>query len=146
MVAKKRVNWNAWLIENRPDLAEDLGVLPVGGQKQKTGNKFNAKRVVIDGVTFDSKKEGERYRVLKTLRNHADPAQKVTKIKRQVPYLVEVNGQKICNYKLDFEVTYGDGRVEYEDVKGLRKGSAYQVFRLKKKLVEAIYGIKIIEI
>ena len=31
----------------------------------KRANKYNAKKVVIDGVEFDSTKEGKRYLVLK---------------------------------------------------------------------------------
>ena len=32
---------------------------------EKKKNKFNAKKVVIDGIKFDSTKEGNRYRELK---------------------------------------------------------------------------------
>jgi hypothetical protein len=46
---------------------------------------------------------------------------------------------------VDFIVTYSD-RVEYIDVKGYKKGCAYQMFRLKKKMVEAFHGIEIIEV
>ena len=70
---------------------------------------------------------------------------KVVKIEKQVRYDVIVNDEKICFYKLDFKVTYKD-RIEYIDVKGLRRGCAYQMFKLKKKLVEALYGIKITEV
>lgn len=53
-----------------------------------------------------------------------------------------MNGKKICKYIADFRVTYADGRIEVVDVKGVRTG----VYRLKKKLVEAQYGIIIIEV
>ncbi|MBU6390533.1 DUF1064 domain-containing protein, partial [Patescibacteria group bacterium] len=39
------------------------------------------------------------------------------------------------------KVIFGDGREEIVDVKGMKTA----VYRLKKKLVEAQYGIKIIE-
>lgn len=64
----------------------------------------------------------------------------------QVAFQIEFNGVEICRYVCDFVVYYGDGKIEYVDVKGMKTGSAYQIFKLKKKLVEAQYGIKIKEI
>ena len=59
----------------------------------------------------------------------------------QVPFQVVVNDKNICVYKLDFEVKYKD-RIEYVDVKGVKTA----IYSLKKKLVEAQFGIKITEI
>ena len=42
-------------------------------------------------------------------------------------------------------VIYANGTKKIIDVKGLKKGSAYQLFKLKKKIVEALYNIEIIE-
>lgn len=70
------------------------------------------------------------------------PRDKVVEWVPQVPFQVVLNGIKICKYIADFKVTYADGRVEIVDVKGVRT----DVYRLKKKLVEAQYGIKIIEV
>ena len=39
-------------------------------------------------------------------------------------------------------MTYGDGRIEYVDVKGVKT----DIYRIKKKLVEALYSIKIKEV
>lgn len=63
-------------------------------------------------------------------------------IEYQVKYPIEINGKHICNYYADFKVTYADGRVEVVDVKGF----ITDVYSLKKKMVEAYYDIKIIEI
>lgn len=109
-------------------------------------NKFNAKKVIIDGFIFDSQKEGRRYNVLKQLKKGSLAVDRVVRIELQPRYDIVVNEKKIGFYKADFRVTYSDGSIEIEDVKGLKKGSAYQLFRLKKKLVEAIYNIQIIEI
>jgi len=45
-------------------------------------------------------------------------------------------------YLVDFMIIYPDGKVEYIDVKGVKTS----VYIIKKKQVEALYPIKIIEI
>ena len=52
-----------------------------------------------------------------------------------------INNKKICIYYLDFLVEYADGHIEHHDVKGF----ATPVYKLKKRLVEAVYAIKIME-
>ena len=106
-------------------------------------NKFNAKITIYNGIKFHSAKEAN-YCIRLDLLKKATGRDKVLKYDRQVRYDIIVNGICIGFYKLDFEVYYSD-RIEYIDVKGCKKGCAYQLFRLKKKLVEAIHGIKIIE-
>ena len=113
--------------------------------KQKT-NKFNAVRCSFDGETFDSLKELKFYQQLKNQMKASDPAFKVLSIERQPRYDIVISGQKIAFYKADFKVVYADGKIRYFDVKGLKSGSAYQLFRLKKKIIEALYNISIEEI
>lgn len=108
-------------------------------------NKFNAKKITIDGVVFDSQKEGRYYQRLKLLKMARDTNNRPKEIIFQPRYDIIVNNIKIGFYKADFKVIYPN-RTEIIDVKGLRKGSAYQLFRLKKKLVEALYQIEIIEV
>lgn len=112
---------------------------------KKKRNKFNANKIVIDDIKFDSQKEGNRYLQLKQLRCARDPKERVVNIETQKKYRCDVNGKHVCNYYADFVVTYADGRVEVEDVKGYKKGSSYAVFKIKKKLVEAIHDIAIKE-
>ena len=109
-----------------------------------TKNKYNAKRTKYRDVTYDSKKEAAYARKLDLLRM-ASGNDKVMRVDRQVPFQITVNDQKIAKYILDFKVTYKD-RVEYIDVKGMKSGAAYQMFKLKKKLVEALYNIEIKEV
>ena len=106
-------------------------------------NKFHAKKTIYNGQLFDSKKEANYCRQLDLLKN-ATGNDKVLRYERQVRFDIICNNKKIGFYKLDFKVFYKN-RVEYIDVKGLKKGSAYQLFRLKKKLVEALYNIEILE-
>ncbi len=55
----------------------------------------------------------------------------------QVPLRLPSNVRYIC----DFVVFWADGSVTFEDVKGYRT----DVYKAKKKIVEAIYPIVIIE-
>jgi len=109
-------------------------------------NKFNAKRIVTEHGTFDSKKEYNYYKTLLLQKKASNPSDRVTDIQTQVRFDIDVNDKHIGFYKLDFLILYADGMVEYVDVKGFKKGCAYSLFRLKKKLVEAIYSITIKEV
>ena len=109
-------------------------------------NKFNAKKVEIDGITFDSLKEGGFYNHLKMLKHAKDPKERVTLIQPHVPIPVYIKTKHVFTYILDFKVSYADGHWEYFDVKGLKKGAAYAHFRTKKACVEAHEDITIQEI
>lgn len=104
--------------------------------KVKKG-KFNNIQTFYDGKKFDSKKECERYKELK--------AQKVGSLECQVKFPIQINGVKICSYIADF--TYIDERGEkiVEDVKS-EMTRKLPVYRLKKKLMKAVYGIEIKEV
>lgn len=105
-------------------------------------NKYNNIRTAYKGQVFMSKKEAQYCRELDILKNARIPKHKVVSYETQVPFPIVVNNQKICNYLADFKVLYQDGRIEIVDVKGFRT----EIYKLKKKLVEAQYGIKIIEV
>jgi hypothetical protein len=67
--------------------------------------------------------------------------------KMQVQYDILVNNIHIAYYYLDFQIENNDGSFEYIDIKGKDKKTnkfiKTGVFALKKRLVEAIYNIKI---
>lgn len=100
-------------------------------------SKYHSLQTVSFGRRFDSKKEANRYRELTFLLQ----AGEITNIECQVPYLLQEkfrkNGKAIreINYIADFVVTYKDGHIEVEDVKGVKT----EVYRLKKKLFEKRY-------
>ena len=115
-------------------------------------NKFNKgeidyqtinQKVEVDGISFHSRKEANFYSDLLIKKN----AKLITDFERQVQYDIRVNDIHIAKYFLDFKVINLDGSINYYDVKGKDKVSGKwittDVFALKKKLVEAIYGIKI---
>lgn len=110
-------------------------------------NKFNAKKVIAEnGEIFDSKKEYNYYCNLLIQKNVTEKKYRVKNIVRQKKYNIIINDLLCGYYKLDFEIEYEDGSFRHIDIKGFKKGSAYQYFRLKKKIIEAIYNIKIEEI
>lgn len=90
------------------------------------------------GIKFDSELECQRYLIL---RERHEKGQ-IFGLQRQPEFTVELNGFRICQYKADFRYVTRGGVSVVEDVKGVRTA----VYRLKKKLVEAQYGIEITEI
>jgi hypothetical protein len=126
--------------------------------------KYRNKKVVVDGIEFDSKKESRRYCELKLL---LDTGQ-ITDLQLQqefelIPAQYETYArygktgkrlqdgkrciEKSCVYKADF--TYmKDGQLVVEDVKGYRdpQSAGYAKFVIKRKLLLWLKGIKITEI
>lgn len=111
-------------------------------------NKFGAKKVVIDGEVFDSRKEYYRWCDLRLL----ERAGKISDLKRQVKYVLipaqrDESGKLIereVSYIADFEYIQ-DGKKVVEDVKGYKRGAAYQLFSIKRKLMLWKNGIKVKE-
>lgn len=91
---------------------------------------------------FASKREAQWAAQLDWLRFAKDPRQKVIHVDYQYRMPIVVNGIKICEYVADFRVRYADGREEIQDAKGFRT----EVYKLKKKMVNAVYGYEIIEV
>lgn len=103
-------------------------------------NKYKAKKTVVDGITFDSKKEAEYYQQIKMHERSGN----LKDVELQPRFDIIVNGKKIAYYKADFRFyDLGERKERVIDVKGYKGGPAWSMFRLKKKLVEALYGIEI---
>jgi len=102
----------------------------IGSGKKK--NKYNAIPVIIDGYFFPSIKEGKRYAELTLLKRAGD----IIRFYRQVPFYLP---GKIV-YRLDFLIYWKNKEITHEDTKGFQTA----VFKIKRKQVEEIYGIKII--
>ena len=97
-------------------------------------HKFNAIRSEHDGIKFPSKKECQRYKQLKQLKELGE----ITFFLRQVPFHLAGGVKYIC----DFLVFWSNGEVTIEDVKGMKT----DLYRAKKKMVEATYPISITEV
>jgi hypothetical protein len=133
-------------------------------KKKNKKNKYNARKVMFDGIEFDSKKELNRWLELKD----QEECEVISNLRRQVEYVLIPNqyaestevykkgkkkGQpkqgKLLERKLsyiaDFVYTDATGKTIVEDVKGYRGGQAYSVFKIKRKLMLFIHGVKIHE-
>ena len=85
---------------------------------------------------FDSKKEFQRYQELVLL----EKAGEIHALETQVGFPLRVNDVLIGNYIADF-VYWENGEKVVEDCKGVKT----PIYRIKCKLMKAIYGIEIKE-
>jgi Protein of unknown function (DUF1064) len=102
--------------------------------------KYRNTPVVVDGQRFDSKKEKRRFDELILLQK----AGRIQGLVRQPSFDLVVNGMKVARYIADHRYSE-NGNVVVEDCKSpaTAKNSTY---RLKKKLMKALYGIEIQEV
>lgn len=109
-------------------------------------NKYKNQKVTIDGITFQSLKEGGRYRVLKLLVKAKEIKDLELQKKFELqPAYTNANGKHIraINYLADFY--YYDNKLGcyvVEDVKGFRT----KEYLLKKKMFEYKYNAIIKEL
>lgn len=121
---------------------------------EKSKNKYLArKHECFHGHLHDSKKEAKRCNELQVLEASGNIRSLECSVKFElVPAQYKViNGKSKCleravNYIADFTY-YEDGRFVVEDVKGYRGNTgAYNVFKLKRKLMLYKYGIEVREV
>lgn len=120
-------------------------------------NKYSNKKVVVDGVTFDSKREANRYQELLLL----ERVGAIKNLKTQVKYtLIPAQYEKVwkprkkayekgkclereCSYIADFVyVDIKSGEIVVEDTKGFKTKD----YIIKRKLMLYVHDIKIKEI
>lgn len=102
-------------------------------------NKYGARKIKApDGQVFDSVKEYHRWGCLRLL----ERAGRISDLKRQVKFelIPKQKGERACYYIADFTY-YEDGNLVVEDCKGYKT----EVYRLKKKLLLWVHGIRITE-
>lgn len=93
---------------------------------------------MVDGIKFPSKAEARRYGQLLLLWRSSY----ISDLELQPVYELHVGDIRVGKYIADFRYYAQDGELIVEDVKGMRT----PVYRLKKRMVEAQYGIVIKEI
>ena len=117
-------------------------------------NKYNArKHSCMRGHTHDSRKEANRCDELHMLqrRGYISDLDSSVKFELVPAQYVEENGKRKCkeravNYIADF-VYYENDKMIVEDVKGYRGNTgAYNLFKLKRKLMLFKYGIEVREV
>lgn len=101
--------------------------------------------MVLNGITFDSQKEARRWQALLVEQQGG----LIQSLRRQVPIRVPVKnvvtGEETIAfvYRADFYYIRGGKRV-VEDVKSPMT-KKLPMYRLKKRMLKAVYGIEIVE-
>ena len=108
-------------------------------------NKYGARKVVVDGLKFDSQREAKRWQELKLL----ERAGKIMGLARQTVYelapAVKLHGEArkkpALRYVADFRyVTTPDFAYVVEDA----KGRDTPVSRIKRHLMKSVHGIDVV--
>ena len=101
-------------------------------------SKYGSAKTVVDGITFDSRKEARRYAELKIL----EKAGRIEDLRLQPEFEIapnyKKNGHTIrrTTYRADFQYYDVDRqKTIVEDVKGYKT----ETYKLKKKLVEYFF-------
>lgn len=126
------------------------------GASGRAPSKYHSRKMTIDGITFDSYREGRRYSELKMLLK----AGEITDLRRQVKYVLipaqrepDTTGprggvrkgmllERECAYIADFVYLTKEGEQIVEDTKGVRTPE----YVIKRKLMLYVHGIRIKEI
>ena len=107
-------------------------------------SKYHNRKTVVDGITFDSKHEAERYKELQLLLR----AKEIFNLRLQVPYelmpTIKVNGVTFRSIKYVADFVYEDknGETIVEDAKGMRT----DVYKMKRKLMAYVHKTIIKEV
>lgn len=106
--------------------------------QQKGNSKYGAKKVIINGIKFDSQKEGNHYLELKLLEKQGLIKDLRIQVRFELQPKYKKNNKTIraINYIADF--VYFDKakkKMIIEDTKGFRT----EVYKLKKKIFEYVY-------
>lgn len=122
-------------------------------KEEKKNSKYHSTKktaILPDGTehTFDSAKELRVYNDLLVRLK----AGEISDLRLQVPYelipkQIKPSGkaERSVHYIADFVYTE-DGKQKVVDVKGYRKGGAYAVFVIKRKLMLWVHHIEVIEV
>ena len=108
-------------------------------------SKYKAKKTVVDGIEFDSRKEARRWSELRLL----ESAGEIADLRRQVKFVLipkqlDERGkvaERECAYVADF-VYRENGATVVEDTKGVRTKD----YIIKRKLMRYVHGIAISEV
>lgn len=123
------------------DIKDYRNLLKVNKNAKEKAPKYNNKKVIVDGVEFDSKKEANRYNELQWLQK----AGKIKDLQRQVTFeLIPKQGdERAVKYKADF--VYFDIENDLKIVEDT-KGFKTKDYIIKRKLMKYLYpDIKFIE-
>ena len=108
-------------------------------------NKYGNRKVIYDGIEFDSMKEAHRYCELKLMQR----AGVISDLQMQVPFELiptqRIDGkvvERAVSYIADFTYNGQDGVQVVEDTKGMRT----KEYIIKRKLMLYVHGIRVVEV
>lgn len=101
------------------------------------GTKYGNIHTRVGTKTFHSKLEAARYEELLLM----EKAGEIRDLQCQVMFRLEINSVLVGKYYADFVYETKNGKQVVEDVKGFMTDT----YVMKKRLMDAIYGIKILE-
>ena len=107
-------------------------------------SKFHSIKKTIDGITFASTKEADYYSMLKLRKRAGEILDFELQPRFDYRITYSVAGKMFSQpafYKADFKELWPTGEQKIIDVKGVRTNE----YKRKKKIVETLYGINIIE-
>lgn len=116
--------------------------------KTMSKSKYGSQKTTVDGITFDSVREAQRWRELKLL----ERAGKIRALQRQIKYeLIPAQRDETTGKVIEREVTYSadfgyidteTGKPHIEDVKGVKTKD----YIIKRKLMLWVHGIRVEEV
>ena len=102
-------------------------------------SKYRNVRTAVDGIVFASKREARRYMDLKNM----ERANVIERLELQPRYKMVIGGMTVCTFVPDFQYRHREtGELVIEDAKGVQTA----VYKMKKKLLKAIYGLDVVEV
>lgn len=108
----------------------------------RSGNKYNAKGVKVDGKYFDSDAEYRRWRELELL----EQAGEIIRLEFHPQYRLVVNNVPVGKYEADSRyIEMDSGKMVVEDVKS-PPTVKLETYKLKKALMLALHGVSIREV
>ena len=140
---------------NRAQAASKQGRIGEGGgegfeslKTPKKPRKYRNTETVLDGITFDSKREAARYQELKVLAARGI----IEDFRHQAPFVLapgvrfsdEKRAKPALRYVADFAYKL-DGRLVVEDVKSAVTAGA-AAYRIKRHLMLSVHGIEVKEV
>lgn len=104
-------------------------------------NKYKNKKVVADGIKFDSKHEAEYYLYLKKLKEEGKikDFQLQHKFELQPSFKKYGKTHRAITYTVDFAIYHNNGDVEYVDVKGMETQQGI----MRKKMFDYLFDEKL---
>lgn len=108
-------------------------------EKKKKPHKYSSNRTEVNGITFDSEKEANRYKDLLLLLK----AGEIGVLRTQVEYELNPGGTHSLKYIADFVyIITATGQEVVEDAKGFRT----KEYKKKRRLMKKVHNIEIQEV